>query len=160
MKGFSQFCEEQTGSYVAVKYGPVGINSILANCRVLGIPNLISPDKMHTTLIYSRVPLTNYLVPRNVSHIVVGSLTPDVFVTQSGKRAFVLKISDPWFNDRHSKIMLDNPKATYDYPDYTAHITISYDIGDTEVPDSFEIEQGDLVVTREYYEDLKLNWSA
>ena len=154
MKTFSQFCENKpTGSYVAVKYGNVCSNEIVATCRALGIPNSVMPEDLHTTIIYSRTELTKYNVPRNVNHVVSGELTPAVFETSKGKRVLVLKLNDEWFGQRHEEIMGANKRATYDFPDFVPHITLSYDLGDFPVPTEFVLEEP-LTVVREYHEEL------
>lgn len=160
MMTFSQFSEsEHKGTYVGVRFNRASAKALTKQCRDLGIPNVINSEKLHSTLIYSRNQLTEFSPHGKMNHTVQGAVIPHVFETQSGKRAMVLKLTDPWFESRHKEIMTNHPEATYDYPDYQPHITVSYDIGDYVIPSTFVIGTP-LILTEEYEEDLNLDWAT
>lgn len=73
----------------------------------------------------------------------------------NGKRALVLVLDSDYLHFRHNVGMALG--ATYDFPSYIPHITLSYDIKSL----SFEKERIDLEVIRskEYVEELDLDWN-
>ncbi|AAQ17849.1 gp57B conserved hypothetical protein [Aeromonas phage Aeh1] len=162
LKSFSEFTEatkqDTRGTYVAVRYKPRTAMAIVRRCREMGIPNLVPYDKMHTTLVYSRKYLPEFQASGKIDKVLQGVMIPDIFETQSGKRALVLKLTDPWFGARHKEIR-EKHGATHDYPDYHPHITASYDVGpDFVLPKSFTIDYK-LCILEEYTEDLNFDWS-
>jgi hypothetical protein len=63
-------------------------------------------------------------------------------------------------NARHKELM-DEHDATYDFPEYKTHVTLSYDIGDmdeTKLPDVIKTI-GEMKIVKEYGEDLDLDWA-
>ncbi|BES53075.1 hypothetical protein [Aeromonas phage phiWae14] len=163
IRSFSEFITEaaeqsERGTYVAVNYKPRTAMAIVRRCREMGIPNLVPYDKLHTTLIYSRKYLPDFKASGTIHRELQGCFIPDIFVTQSGKRAMVLKLTDPWFGARHKEIR-EKHGATHDYPDYHAHITVSYDVGpDFVLPKSFTLDKRPVILD-EYTEDLDFDWS-
>lgn len=154
MKSFVEFLMESTkGTYVAVRYSPSTSIKLIKRARELNIPNLLNYKDLHTTLIYSTKELKNFST-KPVEKSLQGVLIPDTFNTSSGKRCLVLKLTDPWFATRHKEIMFNHPEANYSFPEYIPHITLSYDIGDFEVPKVFDINF-EMMVTSEYVEELK-----
>jgi 2'-5' RNA ligase len=51
--------------------------------------------------------------------------------------------------------------ATYDFPEYKPHITLSYDIGDLDEKNLPDIGKyvDEIGIDEEYGEDLDLNWA-
>ena len=61
--------------------------------------------------------------------------------TQGAKtRCLILKIDCPELVARHKELM-DEHEATYDYPVYQPHITLSYDIGDLDINDLPDVKK-------------------
>lgn len=130
------------------------------------IPNPVPLHKLHNTLIYSKKYLPKFEAQGRLDPPWIGEPTEfDVFTAQpdeNGKRArcLVLKFECAQCTDRHHEIM-DKHGATFDYDEYTPHITFSYDIGDMDIkdlPDPVEAI-GDIKIVDEYQEDLNLNWA-
>lgn len=156
MISFSQFLFEATrGTYVAVRYEKRSAIDLLAKCKSLGIPNLVDPDSLHTTLIYSTVTLNNFVPNESMKKSLQGVFVPDIFNTPSGKHVLVLKLTDPWFATRHKEIMNNHKEATYTHPEYIPHITVSYDVGGEFIlPKEFTLDERP-VMMGEYSETLK-----
>jgi hypothetical protein len=72
----------------------------------------------------------------------------------------VLKYDCKDLNKRHKELM-DEHKATYDFPKYEPHVTLSYDIGDLDIKQLPDIKEllPVINVIHEYGEDLDLSWS-
>ncbi len=48
--------------------------------------------------------------------------------------------------------------ATYDFPEYIPHITLSYDLGDMPLPKLPDDMRKEFHLSLEYVEDLKMEW--
>jgi hypothetical protein len=114
--------------YVAVKPDPNSVKYFDKLIAEHNIPNPLSTSKLHCTLIYSKKPT---VIPQiQVHRIYRGTIDKfDVFDTRDGKRCLVAKIISPDLMQRHRELMIELD-ASYDFPDYIAHISLSYDIGD------------------------------
>lgn len=71
----------------------------------------------------------------------------------------VLLIECEELHNRHEFLMKEHD-ASYDYPTYKPHITLSYDAGEVDLDKLTDLTSlKDLEITTEYGEDLKQNWS-
>lgn len=151
------------GTYAAVTFDPLTLRDLVILQDMLGIPNKLDPEKFHSTLLYSRVPLPRY-VPFGTFEISPTSDTNvfdlKVFKTAGGKSALVLAYTSEFLENRHKELM-ELHGATWDHPSFIPHITLSYDIGDMDIklgPISFLSERR-IVMGSEYSEPLNLEWS-
>ncbi len=139
--------ENDKGKYVAVKVkNAQELYSWYSNQGIEVVP----ADELHCTIAYSKKDF-EYEVSKE-----------DIFVSEfntyleplGDDGAVVLKIHSQELQDRFNRCMLAG--ATYDYPSYKPHITISYkeidNIKDIKQPD-FNIILGD-----EYTNPLNENW--
>ena len=129
--------EKQTskGVYVAVKYNQSAGDDLLDFIKKYNIPSTLKAEDFHTTLIYSRKFADIKELDDNMedSEIVAEPIELHVFETFDKKRALVIKLDCPYLDERH-KYLMQKYDLTYDYEEYIPHITLSYDIGDLEVP--------------------------
>lgn len=140
------------GTYAGVRFSEDSVNKIMK--IVEGLPNPISKEDVHTTLLYSRKYLPNYEPLGDIKEIAkVNGFK--IFETQDNKRALVLTLDCPFLINRHNELMKEH-KATYDFPEYIPHITLSYDIEDRQIEDINFKET--LELNQEYKEDLNLDW--
>lgn len=151
------------GTYAAVLFDDRTVESLLELQEKLEIPNPLGEDKFHTTLLYSRRYLPNYtalgeLEPVATSDDVVYEL--EIWPSGSGeKNVLVLKYDCEWLSERHSRLMAEHG-ATWDYPDYIPHITLSYNVGEW-TPNNYAVSFGNqkpITIVEEYQEDLDLEW--
>lgn len=154
-KDLLQMIEEnsQKGTYAAVK--PVKQDADLLHdfAHHHGIPNVEDKDKLHTTLLYSRKHLPSYKPAKAITHE-AHTDGVEVWPTKSGKNCLVLKLKSPSLEARHKKLM-DKHEATYDFPKFKSHISLSYDIGNYDIS---KIDHSKLPkkisLSHEYQEDL------
>lgn len=158
MKSFQEFCllleNDKQPWYVAVK--PVDdfqVKRLLKFAEKLGVPNLVSAGKLHCTLLYSKKPcIMPDVRPERLFTAKADSL--DVFESQDGKRVLVAKLFTPALKKRHEELM-NQTGGSYDYPAYIPHITLSYDIGDTWVPQEYVIMPSvDIDLSLEYCQHI------
>lgn len=149
--------KDDVGTYAGLRFSDSSNDAIINLVKLLKLPNPIKKDEIHMTLLYSRKYLPNYkplgIIPEDVSGI---PFEFHVFDTFDKKRALVLKLDCTWAINRHNELM-NTHKASYDYPEYIPHLTLSYDIGDLEIPEFKNIPM-ELQIVREYSEDLNLEW--
>lgn len=155
------------GTYAGIRFSENTKNSIEAYMRETRIPNMLDKEKLHSTLLYSRKHCPDYQPNEKLS--LTGK--PDGFVvwnTQAPEgsdrdttRCLVLKYECPELVDRHFQLRHEHG-ATHDFPDYTPHITLSYDIGDMDVDQLPDISKflSQIELAHEYQEDLDLDWCS
>lgn len=153
MKSFKTHLEEKkSGTYIGVRYDESSVRKLLN--LTSKIPNGVLKDKLHSTIIYSRVKIDIPLLDNMDWSAIPGKI--EYWDTQDGKRAVILNVKCTDMIDRHKYIM-ETTKATYDYDEYKPHITLSYD-----VPKDYEMGPSginELKIISEYKEDLDLDWT-
>lgn len=93
-----------------------------------GIPNLIPPEEMHATQVYSRQPVPGFR-PKTEPLTAEGgarSLGP-----LGDKGAVVLHFVSQDMQDRHAEAMAAG--ASHDWPKFQTHVTLSYDAGGADL---------------------------
>lgn len=149
------------GTYVGVKFSRETQNAIKKFVKTLSIPNMVGREKMHTTVIYSRKYFT-YEDP------MVGKIDPPwkgkakefhVWQTRDVNKsnALVIAYTCPKLKAEHERIMKEYD-ATYDFPEYIPHITLSYDIGDFDTSKIDLSTFPEIEIVEEYVTDLVLDW--
>lgn len=161
--------EKQTakGTYAAVKFDTDTTDAVVEYIAANKIPNGLKADKMHCTVLYSRKYCPDYEPLGKISPPWTGTPTALEVWESRGKnrdekpsRCLVMKFTCDKLNDRHQALMEEHD-ATYDFPDYKTHITLSYDIGDmdeTKLPDITTAVKT-IKIINEYGEDLDLDWA-
>lgn len=154
------------GTYAGVKFDTETNKILHKYMKDNNIPNSVRPDKLHTTVLYSRKHLPNYKAPGKLEHFISGKpIEFEVWPTRptdgsNPARCLVLRYDSPELVKRHNELMKQHD-ATYDFPDYKPHITLSYDIGDLDEKKFPDIKKyiDEITITDEYQEDLDLDWA-
>jgi hypothetical protein len=141
----STFLESQ-GTYVGAKIDEDSTFELVRLQKSLRLNNPLEPKDFHTTILYSR---KNIDVP-----VVEGSFASigyyvDTWETKSGESVVVLKLRSERLTQRHEDLI--SIGGTHDYPDYSPHITLSYN--DTVTPMHVDIE---VTCIDEYIHELDL----
>jgi len=147
--------KEEKGTYAGLRFNDDDNDAIIELTKKLNIPNPINREDIHLTLLYSRKFLPDYKPAEKIDEWAYPTKF-HVFDTFDKKRALVIKIDSPYAQKRHKELMKKHG-ATYDYPEYLPHITLSYDLGDMEIP-KWEGIPKEFHINYEYSEDLKLEW--
>jgi hypothetical protein len=156
-----------SGTYAAVKFSQDTKDAIEKYIKDNDIPNGLAASKMHCTLLYSRKHCPDYEPLGKIDPPWIGKPTGlDVWESkgeqdgEEGTRCLVMEFKCDKLNERHEQLM-DEHQATYDFPEYKTHVTLSYDIGDldeAELPDIKSVVKK-LEIVEEYGEDLDLSWA-
>jgi 2'-5' RNA ligase len=129
MKTFSEIIAEgfKQPLYVAVDPDEATKKILTRIQNTYDVPHAYTPDKMHCTLIYSNKPCSlPQMNPKTVYRAEFDRF--DFFDQRNGKRCLFMKLKSPELQARHGSLMKEM-KASYDFPDYLPHITLSYDCG-------------------------------
>ena len=148
------------GTYAAVKFDQATKKAIHRYCAIADIPNMIHPDKLHSTLLFSDVdlpkyrPAEQYLLPLVAYPIgmAVWNTTNDAGEID---KCLVVLLDCPPLVARHQALMLEH-EATYSFPTYQPHVTLSYNVGELNI-ESLPFFDGyvpHIVITGEYKEEL------
>lgn len=139
----------KNGLYVAGRFTDSTLDALERIQSFLAIPNRVPREELHTTIVYSR----NY-VPYRLSHKEVPLASKgwlETWSTDSGN-TLVLRFDSEKLQKRFDYAMALG--ASYDYPEYKAHITLSYDVGPLKYSGEYDI---DIIKACEYAEDLNEN---
>lgn len=153
---------KKAGTYAGVHFTKETTDQLNSMIRELGVPDPLKTKDFHTTLLYSRKFLPDYKAAGKLSPIPEADSCDyklEIWPSNSGeKNLLVLTYKCKWLSDRHDYLM-EQHGATWDFPDYKPHITLSYDIGDWE-PDRMTVEfETPISIAKEYREELELGWS-
>lgn len=152
------------GTYIAVKFSRETQNNLSKLAEALGIAKdeRVSREKMHCTIVYSRKPFTNFTIHGKMKDPWKATPTDlEIFPTQSGSRALVLRFDCKEMVERHEYFKKEYG-ATYDFDEYKPHATLCYNVGpDWQIPEKFDIKSyiPELEVSEEYYEPLNNDWA-
>jgi hypothetical protein len=150
--------KETEGTYAAVTFKPQTVANIHRWLSANNIPNAIKASSVHSTFIYSRKPLKGKWESKDYRNGLF--INPGTYKLEQweddGKNILVLKYDSPVLQKRWRKAR--GMGATWDYPEFKPHITLSYDIGDLDIS-TLEVPTFSLVVDKEYSEPLKTGWA-
>ena len=148
------------GTYAAVKFDHATRKSVHRYCAMANIPNMVRPDKLHTTLLYSDVDLPDYEpVERYTFPLVAYPIGLNVWDTRSKdgniEKCLVVLLDCPLLVERHEQLMEEHD-AVYPHATYQPHLTLSYNIGelDIETLPFFDGYVPHVIVVGEYREDI------
>ena len=147
------------GTYVGLRVMPPANMLMMKHCADNGIPYKQSmfESRLHTTLIYSRVYCPNLVVdPSVIYNCEFGGY--DIFSGQNGEHVLVMLLKSEQLQERHAFLMKEHG-ATYDFPSYKPHITLSYNYTDNSVM-GINPYEGMIQLGLEYTEDLDLNYGS
>lgn len=154
------------GTYAGTYFDAETVECVRKYIEENDIPKPVNVDKLHTTLLYSRKHLPNYEAAGEYDEPMVGKpVELVVWETQGDENrepanCLVLKYDCPELVARHKKLMKEHG-ATFDYVEYTPHITLSYDIGTMDIDKLSDVKKAipKINIVEEYKEDLKLDWA-
>ena len=153
-----------TGTYAAVTFSESTVASLADLQEKLEIPNPLDSSDFHSTLLYSRVPLPNYVAQGELSPVVTSDtedFTLQIWPSNGGeKNVLVLTYPCEWLSNRWESVMKEHG-ATWDFPDFTPHVTLSYDVGDWKPKEQIVqfTSKKPIAIVNEYSKPLDEDWS-
>lgn len=150
------------GTYVGAKFDDETKANLVKMMKKLKVPNPLEIENFHTTIIFSRKKFKeDFEALGDLKKPWVGTPTKfEIFTGRNDQNCLVMKYECTEQRKRHEKLMKEH-EATYDWPEYKIHLTLSYDCGDF---DPKELNPKDyinqIVVNNEYTTALELDWLA
>ena len=121
------------GTYAEVTPTPKSLRAIESLIAKLSIKEPTPSNEIHCTITYSRKPcpaLADYKPQLPVSARVHGFR---VFPLRSGGNCLVMELESPGITDLHEYAR--SLGCSHDYPEYTPHVTLTYNWPDESLPD-------------------------
>lgn len=149
------FAKADANLYVARWLTPESAQRLHEWAEAQGFKNVIPSELMHVTVVHSSTPVTG-MTPAQDSQLV----GPGRWLSTLGKdgKALVMMFSSPDLQERFKQFKAAG--ATWDFPSYMPHITLSYDAGDDAgaVWSMVEAPTFDLLLGPETFQDSNSNW--
>lgn len=142
-KGFKEIStttltpEVLTGTYVAWLISETSANAIRGWCKLVGIPNPVDTDYMHTTVMYSPELAVDpaehgdHLLKQPYLASCRERRSMEVLGAPGSTGSLVVKFNSPTLMARHL-YWRDTRGLEHSFPEYIAHVTLAKDAG--EVP--------------------------
>lgn len=154
------------GTYAGTYFDTATTEAVKKYVKDNKIPKPVNMSKLHTTVLYSRKYLPEFKAAGKYDTPMVGKPIELVIWKTQGdddkepSNCLVLKYDCPELVARHKSLMKEHG-ATFDYDEYTPHITLSYDIGDMSIDQLTDIKKAipRINIVEEYGEDLNLDWA-
>ena len=144
------------GSYAAVKFDPATTDALKAYQYDNNIPNPLSPDEFHSTVMFSKKYIPEFKTMGDIPEW-DGTFTKFGIFPSDDENALVLKYECHELSERFDYIIKEYD-ATWDHPSFIPHITLSYNIGDLDISKLPKYD-GPIVIISEYNNDLDLGWA-
>lgn len=163
MMNFTEWLSEnKRGTYVGLKFDSDSTMFLKSFMIENSIPNRVPSDKLHVTLLYSRKYLPDFKARGKIEPINIKPLEFNVWDSNGENdtktKCLVLKFESKELKDLHNEYM-DEYKATFDYPEYQPHVTLSYNIENYDARE-LTLPKRTLQLDYEYKELLNLNWAS
>lgn len=133
---------------------------IIAWAKGQGFKTTLPADDLHVTVIYSRSAVDWMKAGQDTWNddgtLLIAPGGPRV-VSRFDGGAIVLEFSSAALSWRHMDLKRIGAETTY--PDYSPHITITYDPGDVD-PDKVQPYQGKIALGPEVFAEVKSDWQA
>jgi hypothetical protein len=130
-------------------------DEVIAWAKAQGFAKTLSGDDLHVTIAYSKAPVDwAKAKPRENEVTVVGG-PRSIDALGKAKDAIVLRFESDRLDERHEQF--GDIGASWDWPEYRPHLTISYEPGDIDLA-SIEPFPGDLVFGPERFAEVDEGW--
>ncbi len=141
-----------SGLYVARYLTPRCAKKFVNWAKEQGFPNIVPEEKLHTTIVYSRKPIE--LSPDEGTLKISGGERTIEPLGNEG--AVVLMFQSFKLKDRWEEAISEG--ASWDFPSFHSHITISYDAGNFDFSNIIPFSD-DLEFQAEVHEPLNIDWA-
>ena len=156
--------ETKPGTYAGLRFSQDDEDAIIELVKKMGIPNPIKKEEIHLTLLYSRKHVSDYEPAEMTDMWAYPKQFTEFKSRKDGTRILVLEVDSEDATKRHNELMAKHD-ATYDFPEYKPHITLSYDLEDFMDLDKIKEKYTELLpkefhISSEYMENLNSDWET
>jgi 2'-5' RNA ligase len=138
--------DDESKIYCCSIFDTITNNKLKQYCKKNNIPNI--PSDFHATIVYSKVHID--FEPMEFVGVTIPSYNTSISKWKTDKSwIVVLTLNSKWLQYRFREAK--ELGATWDFPEYAPHITLSYDAYDFDIKNIPMIDF-DLVIESEYCE--------
>lgn len=139
-------------------------DDIIAWAKAQGLVTMLDPEELHVTICYSKEKFDWEYITPDEEELVVPEISPkdknppvrQIEMFGKDYNVLVLQFGSDELHDRWTDLC--EYGASFDFPDYKSHITITYDGADIDI-DEIEPYQGKLVFGPEEFSEINTNWA-
>jgi 2'-5' RNA ligase len=128
---FKQYSDHSNGTYASLELSKESKDKLYQHIKQY-VAEGVDPDSYHCTLCYSKIPVPQASLLTPTLPIEAEPESYEVFPTKDGKSCLVLRIKCQTAQAIHQQLRMMG--ASYDFPEYKAHITLASDHKDTNIP--------------------------
>lgn len=154
---FARRAEDAEPRTLYVRRQILNPTAILEWARAAGFKSTLPGEDLHVTIAYSKTPVDWGKFDPVTDDLANEAGAPGRAVERLGAdgEAVVLRFSSPALEARWREFSAGG--ASWDWPEYRPHLTISYDAGDVDV-NQVEPYAGEIDLGPEVFEPVKENW--
>lgn len=150
MKTFKEYAKRENGTYACLQLSKES-SKILHDWCMDHFGKSVDPSTFHCTIMYSRVPVPLADDIKPTLPIVAKANSFEIFQSGNGSNCVVLRVESQEIEKLHFQTR--QLGASYDYPEYKAHVTLCADYESDTLPippdfvlifDEFKVEPLDV----------------
>ena len=150
MKTFKEYTKPEKGTYACLQLSKES-SKILHDWCMDRFGKSVDANTYHCTIMYSRVPVPLADDIKPTLPIAAKTNSFEIFQSGAGSKCVVLRVESPEIEKLHFQTR--QLGASYDYPEYKAHVTLCADYESDELPmppdfelvfDKFKVEPLDV----------------
>lgn len=159
MKSFREFLSTnyfKHGAFIELKFTKETLENLQKYFNKNNIQNQLNLDEIHTTLLYSRKGIVDYIPSNVLKGEILTPIKLHIWKTQEDTNCLVCELHN---NNviRHHNNLIKNHNASHDYPEYIPHVTFSYNCGNIDL-DQLELPDFNFIVENEALSSLDEDW--
>lgn len=160
MKLFELFEEKQSdgGTFVGAHLGPKTVERLAQWCAEARIPNPVSKDEMHITVVISKDRSIDFPPQTFEPMLLVDKSTYEFKLFGKENNVLVLAMECRELADIHTKALADYG-LTWDFPSYIPHVTLSYDVGQDFDLDALTLPRFPIYIKELYVTPYDTDWT-
>lgn len=148
----------EDGTFAGTRFDDMSVQELTRFAAENNIPNQVPPEDLHSTLLFSHMPLPDYK-PRGMYKAALTAIPKDVKLWgDDEEKALVIILDSPGLVRRHKYLMDKHPEATWDHNEFIPHVTLSYDVGNFDISTLDVRKIGVLQFVEEYKDDIEPDW--
>ena len=144
------------GAYIELKFTKETLRNLQEYFNQNNIPNQIPLEEIHTTLLYSKKGIVDYIPSNKLKDEILKPKSLQVWKTQEGTNCLVCQL-DNLEVSKHHHYLIKYHNASHDYPEYIPHVTFSYDCGNLDA-NKLELPNFNFIIDRELLKALDADY--
>lgn len=146
---------DKSGIFAGVHFSSTTIDAIIKYQKDNNIPNPLDSKEFHSTVVYNKSPIINFRCLDELSPSWKGKFKEMILLPSDANKALCIEYECAKLTARWQQVL--DMGAAWDYPSFIPHITISYDIGDTDIS-TFPPYPGPIEIVEEFCNPLDPNY--